>query len=112
MTRLAVMGAIEADVQGDVTTESALVIDELIAVFRYLTCHLTEAQFNREALLAPEIFLLDTSLFAHSLATIDHTSEVRCLTCVALVEGTRGQGQPLKVIVELVVLVFEFWRSA
>ena len=88
MTRLAVMGAIEADVQGDVTTESALVIDELIAVFRYLTCHLTEAQLNRETLLASEIFLLDTPLFAHSLATIDHSSEVRCLACVALVEGT------------------------
>ena len=42
---LAIVGTIEANVEGDVAAKSALVIDEFTAMLALLTRHLAEAEF-------------------------------------------------------------------
>ena len=50
MTSVAEMSAVEADIERDITTESALVVNVFVSVLFLMASELTKAEFFRQAL--------------------------------------------------------------
>ena len=102
MALFAQVGTVEADIEGDIAAETALVVNEFPAMAWLLALHLTDADFLREARLASEVLLRNADLLAHDLVTVIHAAEVRIVALLTHVERARCDGQALKVAKELI----------
>ena len=67
VTVFAHVGPIEANIECDIATESALVVDEFSPMSRLFAFCLADTNFLRKAWLASQVLLLNAELFAHNL---------------------------------------------
>ena len=95
MALSAQVGPVEADIEGDVAAEPALVVNELPAVARLLAFHLADADLLGEARPASEVLLRNADLLAHYLVAVVHPTEVRLVAFLTHVERARCDSQAL-----------------
>ena len=106
---LAEGSATEAEEDSDLAAEAALVVDVIVTVALDLAESDAEAKGLVAAAAAEHVLSLALALLVEvdGLSAGDHTTEVRFLAVVALVEGAEGHGEAAEVVVEWVEGVAE-----
>ena len=106
---LAEGSATEAEEDSDVAAESALVVNVSVTVTLLLAESDAEAKSLVAAATAKHVLSLALALLVEvdGLSASDHTTEVRVLAVVALVEGTERHSKTTEVVVEWVEGVAE-----
>ena len=89
---IAKVSAVEADIEGDIAAEPALVVNVFVSVGWLAAGELAETKLFRQAFRTAQLLLLNLPLLPHGYAAINHAAEVGAFALGALVKRARAHG--------------------